>query len=292
MKPTDIKKWGRWRIAWVNTENLDTVSQLLKGGEIDGVGLSQNHGFDGDTGILDTLPSFAGIVIADNEVVDSASLARFRDIRFLTLGERRAAIDFTQFRGLIDLRINWKNDDTLPDSRSSLESLYLMGYKPKTKDLSLLPISPYLRELELVQAGLANLEGVQKQSALTEVQISYCSSLVSVAALTQSLIELVHLEACKRINDLQSLSGCQRLKMLRLADCGKLQSLNFLDECQSLEEFRFVNTKIVDGDMSPLLRLKRVGFIAKRSYTHTPDEVRAIIASRYPDSASPPTPHN
>jgi hypothetical protein len=67
------------------------------------------------------------------------------------------------------------------------------------------------------------------------------------------------------------------LRVLRLNECGEIPSLALLDELPALEEFRFVDTNIADGDLRPVLRLKRVGFLRKKHYSHTPEEVDAII---------------
>jgi len=42
----------------------------------------------------------------------------------------------------------------------------------------------------------------------------------------------------------------------------------------ALESFAFVGTKVLDGDMTPAIRLKYAGFDDKRHYSHTIDEVR------------------
>ena len=63
-----------------------------------------------------------------------------------------------------------------------------------------------------------------------------------------------------------------------MSSCGNLASLAFLNKLLALDEFRFVKMEVLDGDLTPLLRLKSVGFIDKRSYSHTCAEVEAITA--------------
>lgn len=71
-------------------------------------------------------------------------------------------------------------------------------------------------------------------------------------------------------------AGLKNLSVLRFNDCGKIPSLQFIDEMKSLEEFRFVNTLIEDGDLHLLLRLKRVGFLSKKGYSHSPDDFDSV----------------
>ncbi|MBB5036332.1 hypothetical protein [Prosthecobacter dejongeii] len=288
MKTAEIIKWGRWRIAWVSSGNLDEVGKLLRSGEIDGVGLNPHHGFTGDPSFLNELPSFAGIIVTETGSLDCQTLPRFNELRFISLGGMRLrGFDFREFINLVDLRIVWHSGDILPSSGDSLESLYLKGYKPKTKDLNALSSFANLEALELVQAGVTSLDGVQRLARLRQIDVSYCKALVTIAALISTPIEQVHFEACGNIQDIPLLSRCARVRSIKLSSCGKLQSLSFLEESKTIEEFRFVKTEVADGDMSPLLKLKSVGFINKRDYSHTSEQVNEFISRRAANSDHP-----
>ena len=41
-----------------------------------------------------------------------------------------------------------------------------------------------------------------------------------------------------------------------------------------LEDFRFVDTNVIDGDLSPLIRLKYAGFFDKKHYSHTREQIK------------------
>lgn len=277
MNKVEIKNWGRWRIAWISPANVKAVGECLRAREIDGVGLSAHHGFEGDFSLLDDLPPFAGIVAVYADSFDCSALHRYSWVQFLTIdSQKRPKFDFSEFPSLSDLRIDWQSGDTLPPECSPLESLYLRSYKPRSKDLNLLPAYRSLKKLELVQSGIVGLEGIGKLVALHEVDISYCRSLERLAALGQTSLERLHLEACKRIRDFPELTRCARLRSIRMSSCGNLASLAFLNKLLALEEFRFVKMEVLDGDMAPLLRLKSVGFIDKRNYSHSCAEVEAI----------------
>jgi hypothetical protein len=284
MKTAKIINWGRWRIAWASSENLDAVSELLRTGEIDGVGLSPHHGFTGDPSFLNELPSFAGIVMAETGSLDCRILPCLSGFRFISLGGARlCGFDFREFINLVDLRLVWHPSDILPRSGSSLASLYLKGYKPKTRDLNDLPSFVNLEELELVQAGVTSLDGAPALAKLRQIDVSYCKGLVTIAALIGTPVERVHFEACGKIEDIPVLSKCDRIRSIKLSACGNLQSLSFLEESKTIEEFRFVKMEIADGDMSPLLKLNSVGFINKRDYSHTSEQVNEFINRRIAD---------
>lgn len=285
MKQPEIIKWGRWRIAWASSANLDAVAKLLRGGEIDGVGLSPHHGYTGDPALLNDLSSFAGVVFTDAGSLDCHAISRLHELRFITLGGARArGFDFSGLCNLADLRIGWHPGDVLPRGEGALESLYLKGYYPKSKNLTGLPEYENLETLELVQAGVTSLDGVERQKKIRELDVSYCKGLTTIAALVGASVERVHFEACGRIGDIPTLSRCPRIKSIRMSSCGNLQSLGFLRASKTIEEFRFVKMEVADGDMTPLLELESVGFIDKRGYSHTNEQVSAIIAKRMADS--------
>jgi hypothetical protein len=278
MNTAEIIKWGRWRIAWVTRNNCDAVGKLLSAGDVDGVGLSPHHGFDGDTALLSHLPSFAGLVVTEGDTIDYQQIPRFNELKFVSLGGMRSrGFDFSGFVDLVDFRIASHPSDVLPKSEIPLESLYLKGYKPKTKDLRELPAYGCLDRLELVQAGVTSLDGVQRFIRLRDIDVSYCKTLDTISALASTLVERVHFESCGRIADIPVLAKCSRLRSIRLSSCGSLQSLAFLNDSKTIEEFRFVKMEVLDRDMTPLLRLRSVGFINKQGYSHTCEEVKEAI---------------
>lgn len=281
MKQLEIIKWGRWRIAWASALNVDAVASLLNRGDIDGVGLSPYHEYGGDPAFLEKLPAFSGVVVAEANSSRWTEISRLPDLQFLSLGGSRSnGFDFRRFRSLVDLRIGWHKDDILPASFSLLKSLSLYGYAPKTRNLSCLPGFTALEELELVKARITSLEGVERFARIRELDVSYSRDLTSVKALVGTSIERVHFEACPKVMDIPMLNGCPCLKSIRLASSGNLPSLGFLRVSKTIEEFRFVKMEVLDGDMTPLLSLKSVGFSDRRGYSHTSAEIAELIAKR------------
>jgi len=281
MGTAEIIKWGRWRIAWASAQNAEAVSHLLRNGQIGGIGLCSHRGYDGDPAFIRGVATFAGIVITEPTSSDLEAVSKLDQLQFLSLGgPRPAGFDFSRLTRLRDLRMHWHKDDTLPGTHTSLESLYLHGYAPQTKDLRRLPAFSNLRSLELVRAKITELAGIERLSALRELDVSHCKGLQSVADLAGTGIERVHLESCPKIMDIPTLCQCPDIKSIRLSSSGDFESLGFLKASKSLEEFRFVKMKVLDGDMTPLLSLKSVGFTNRRGYSHTNEEINVSIARR------------
>ena len=54
----------------------------------------------------------------------------------------------------------------------------------------------------------------------------------------------------------------------RSTKCGEIPALAFLNKLMELESFSFLGTDIIDGDLTPCLRLKFAGFLDKRHHSH------------------------
>jgi hypothetical protein len=55
-----------------------------------------------------------------------------------------------------------------------------------------------------------------------------------------------------------------------------LESLRFLKKFPNLIDFRFVNTNVLDGDLTPLIEhptIRSVGFLNKRHYNYSDDQI-------------------
>jgi|GEM_PF-502673 len=277
--------WGKWRIAWLTDHNVQEVNELLKTSEIDGIGVSPYSGFSlKNIHLLERLEPIQGLVIPYPEGMDLSVLNDFSTLQFLCLGELRQPLDFRLFHQLRDLRIYWNKEDHLPDGSLVMETFSVHNYKSKKANLVDLPVFERLNTLHLVKANCESLFGIEKFGALSKLELGYCSKLASLANLEGVTLEQIEIEGCKKIVDFSKLRSCPRLSKIVIDGCGSIPSLDFLSECSSLREFRFVNTEIQDGNMMPLVNLERVGFIAKRKYSHTPEEITSLISYRQMNS--------
>lgn len=196
-------------------------------------------------------------------------------------------IDFSAIPSLADLTTDWtkENDDSLLRS-ISLRRLWLRGYKPNSRDLTNLSLLAGLRYLHVVQSPIVSTQGAQEMTKLESVGLSYCPKLSNIEHLASlERLEELELDHCRKIPDLTIVGIFKRLRKLIIFDCGHLNSLRFINEMKELEFFSFVNAKVSDGDMTPLFKLRYAGFISKRNFSHTYEQVRDIIRKHQGDKA-------
>jgi hypothetical protein len=172
----------------------------------------------------------------------------------------------------------------ISEACTSLRLLDLSRYRPKSRDLTGLPALA-VEDLTLVQSPLRTIDGIERFTGLRRLELSYLTRLErigAVAGLAGGRLERLECLKCRKIRDHAAVRAADSLKVLRFNACGDIPSIAFLNEMPNLEEFRFVHTNVLDGDLTPLLRLKAAGFFAKKHYSHKPEEVAAIIGQEGP----------
>jgi hypothetical protein len=134
------------------------------------------------------------------------------------------------------------------------------------------PLTPHLFPLQCPPCtALVNNSG----SCLSKLQ-----HITAIAELANGELETLDCKVCRKIADHDEVRRVPTLIELRFNDCGQIPNIQFLNDLPNLTGFRFVDTNVLDGDLTPCLRLDSVGFFGKKHYSHTPEEVDAIIASR------------
>jgi len=276
-----VKRY-KLRIANLTRDNFEIIKKALDDNEIDGVSVSHYHGFIGtNIEFLQDLPNLRGLILHEREPFDYEVVQTLHSLELLQDGVRQKALNFAQFPRMVNLRIGWHPKDEFPAEMPNLKALYIAGYKPKSKNLVKLPAANKLGRLEFVRGNLETLEGIERYPQLKDIDLAYCTKLRSISALRNTKVEQITLTACKQISDLASLKECPTLRSIRMEGGPTMDSIAFLNDFKSLEDFRFIKTDIIDGDLTPLLRLKSVGFFAKRHFSHTPEQIRKAIGDPF-----------
>jgi protein phosphatase 1 regulatory subunit 7 len=275
---SDIVITGKWKIFPVRSNRIDACLAALASSDANAVAVPEADEFAGNSlTFLKAFPNLQGLAIPYPEKYDLDVIESLQHLRWLTLGKERRSFNFSQFEFLEELSANWKSSDVLPKAEGPLEDLSLWGYAPKSRDLVSLPAYQKLKLLNLVSGSIERLDGIERLGALREAEFDYLRQLRSVAAIGGCGIEILHIEASTKIEDFGSLASCPKLRLFRYANCGSLPSLSVLDNFKALEDFRFVNTNILDGDLTPLLKLKSTAFLNKRHYSHTDKQIAIAI---------------
>ena len=248
------------------------------------VSISRNYGFSGsDLDFLEGYPSIRGVAVSDASKIDIGGLQFLEDsLERLLIGESRQSLSLDRFKNLEEFYGDWHSRLGISSECRRLRILSLSKYKPKSKDLSELAELPALEDLSIIQSPLTSIRGVGRFCKLTRLELSYLSKLESIAGIEElkgGCLEILDSQKCKKISDHAAVRTVPSLRVVKFNDCGEIPTIDFLDELPNLEDFRFVNTTVLDGDLHPLLRLKSAGFFKKKHYSHTPEQVDEILVA-------------
>jgi Leucine-rich repeat (LRR) protein len=211
------------------------------------------------------------IVFPPGVEFNTSPLSGLSELRSLTLSAP-VGLQLSHFKKLTEFSGYWHKDLELSGS-NNIERLDISGYKEKTGDLTTFPDLPFLKHLALTQCSIASLRGISKLPLLISLSVAYSSKLEDldeIGMLTN--LEVLDFQKCPRMKQYGVFRSLKNLRVLRVNSCGEIPSLSFINEMPRLEEFRFVHTNVADGNLTPLLRLERVGFLPKRHYSHKPDQ--------------------
>ncbi|NOT66340.1 MAG: hypothetical protein HOP06_10010 [Methylotenera sp.] len=139
--------------------------------------------------------------------------------------------------------------------------------------------------LELNFANIKSFSGISRLGKIKRLELDYCLKLESDRGLSEikNDIEWLHINTSKKFIPTRELFDLHKLKVLCLNSCGPLENLNFLKDMPNLLDFRFVDTNIINGDLTPLLKhptLVSVGFLDKRHYNIKKNDVDLFFQAK------------
>jgi hypothetical protein len=161
---------------------------------------------------------------------------------------------------------------------------YAMTFYYKYKELAFdaLPKSSKLLYLEMNLANFKDLSGIDRFEKLKRLELHYCTKLVTdfnISALKDTL-EFLHINQSKKYTPTAELFQLKNLKVLCLNACGSVDNLKFLNFFPKLIDFRFVDTNVLDGDLTPILEhptIRTVGFLNKRHYNYSEKQMKSEL---------------
>ncbi len=277
----EIEVWGKYKIIWIDSDRLDKCLEYYKMKNLDGIGISPYSGFKLDNlNFLEKYEEIQGLILVYSQKFDYKPIYKLKNLRFISLDDNSELFDYSLFSELEEIRSEWHKKISLPYKSEKLKSLYFSKFKPKAKLCVQLPEFPNLENLEFVQSTIVSLEGLEKFKKLKKLSVSYCPKLTDISGILELPLEVLEFENCKKIENFEGLSSLKHLKIVKLSNCGKISSLKFIENLKKLEHLSFVDTTIDDGDLNLCLKLKSVGFMNKKHYSHTYEEIKQIIESR------------
>lgn len=178
-----------------------------------------------------------------------------------------------------------------PITNVAASAAYSIVHKFKTKGVGFSELNGVssAKYLEVNFSNITSFLGIAKLGRIKRLELCWCLKLESDSGLSEITdhIEWLHINTSKKFSPKKDLFELRNLKVLCLNACGPLDNLQFLKQMPNLLDFRFVDTKIVDGDLTPILEhpsLVNAGFLDKRHYNLKDSEVEAQLKEKWEKS--------
>jgi hypothetical protein len=264
---------------FIESDRIEACMEYAQKKRLTGIAISPLGGFRlPDLSFLKNFPNIEKLTILHSEMIDISSISTLKQLRYLQIeGKSKQPINLKDFPLLQELSVQWWPKLYFGDLLPSLHTLRLRQYASRTSDLTGLPELPELEDLELVQSSKLTLSGIDRFPRLKRLSVAYFPQLMKLAPLTtfrDGDLEILEFAHCKKLTDHDQVRAIRSLKRLAFNSCGEIPSLRFLNDLPLLESFSFVDTNIADGDLTPCLRLKFVGFSDKRHYSHRNADIK------------------
>lgn len=219
--------------------------------------------------------------------VELDPLARHADtlIEYFCNDDINSIIDCEGYSELQSLNQTWDSRMKFANSYQKLQKIFFDKYCPKNKNLDALPMAPNLKALDLLRSCIKTLDGIDKYGRLERLVIAWGRYLTAVGGLAHCHnLKIFELDGCKNVNDLQeTLCKCSRLERLVLMKVSDLENIQFIERMPNLKWLNLMDTNVIDGDMSYLLRhpsLEYAVFTSKKHFSHTEAQVRAALQAK------------
>lgn len=157
-----------------------------------------------------------------------------------------------------------------------LKSFRALKYKSKNGDFSDLPYLPNLEELMLFYLTASSLKGIERFPHLKNILLYRAHKLESLDDLVSlsDVLKEFELEGKTKIFDYHALGKLRVIKRLFLSNVGDIKDLSFLETLPSLNHFVFMDSNVVDGDLSYCKKVNGwVAFTNKKHYSMTFEEL-------------------
>jgi hypothetical protein len=268
-------EYGR-RAVVTSAWSEEMTDCLLDNGIIE-LELNDGKGWRGsDLLFLAKLPMLESFKIVDFKISSVDPVHLLRELRALEIATYcRTEIRFSSFPRLEECALEWRPKAASLFDSTTLKKLFVNRYDGK--DVASFARLVNLESLAILNAPVENLHRLGALKRLRSLRLADLKRLTSLAGIEGvANLEELEIHTCRSIGSIEEVGSLLRLRNLHLNNDGNIKSLKPLEKLHGLESVLFYeSTNILDGDLSPLLRLEnlsRVSFRNRRHYSHRREE--------------------
>jgi hypothetical protein len=234
-----------------------------------------------DLSFLAKLPNLKAFELFDFHIKVIEPIHSLHELRRLGITTYCSSeIRFSEFPELERSALEWRPKAKSLFECSSLKRLFVNRYRGK--DLSPFGKLVNLKHLSVLTAPIKNLAGLAPLVKLRYLRLGNMRCLSSLTEIEQLVdLELFEIRGCRHFKSIEAIGELGQLTGFDFGDCGDIDTLKPLDRLNDLQVLLFDDdTKILDGDLSPILRQKRLKLLVfrdRRHYSHRRQEICELL---------------
>jgi protein phosphatase 1 regulatory subunit 7 len=235
------------------------------------IGINDLHYKIDNINFLEKCPRVEKVAIISPLIRNFTGLLKLKTLLELTIREHEGGeLDLSKLHNLEFFMGDYNKFLKGLEKATSLKKLSLTKYNPKNKNLQEFIKLSNLDFLQIVQTQISSLKGISNLKNLKQLEIIMAPKLENIDEIEEisESLKVLRFENCKNIKNFSYVKCLKNLESLAFSKCGEIPSIDFIREMPNLKRFIFVDTNIVDGDLSPLIRLEYSGFLDKKHYSH------------------------
>jgi hypothetical protein len=232
---------------------------------------------------LTKCPQIEELSIGSPYITELTALYELENVKHLSLDELNIPLNLKElnsFQKLESLFFEWNKNIQGYDSVPKLKELGIWKYKPKSKNLDELTSLTKLEELTITQGSINSLKGCGLFPNLRKLELNYLRNLEYIDEIEKnaSTLKSIAFDTCSKIKNHDYVSCLKELESLIFSKCGNIENLQFLKLLPKLKHFSFVDSTILDGDLTPCIGIEYVGFLDKKHYNRKFKELNPNFA--------------
>lgn len=271
----------------VQSDRIDACLDFYYSGDFDGIWINRIHGYELDNvDFLESYPDLTHVEIM-SKMSGLRALHSLVDLKYLLISDNQKPLDFSCFTRLESLYAEWSPKFENIEHCRNLKRISLRRYKSQHGNLMELSDLAHLEEVGIVQSSIVSLRGLGELGRLKKLELSHLSKLSLIDEIDRNAesLEFLMFGVCRKIRNHAFVKALRKLRVLAFNDCGEMPSIAFVREMLALKDFRFVNTNVLDGDMTPCIGLENASFFKRRHYSHSPEKITALSAASFSGEA-------
>jgi protein phosphatase 1 regulatory subunit 7 len=209
--------------------------------------------------------------------VDFSAIYYMPNLKELTLSyDYDKKLEFSRLPKLESFWAIWGKKLELK-ANETLRRLTLYHYKKN--DFTELSGLHNLELIELRQSTVKSFKGIEGLQHLNTFDSYALTKLADISVLSdiKDSLKYLILDNCKKMQNIDNIAEkLENVITLHLNNGSDLKDIRFITKMKSLKKFVFLDTNVVDGDMSPLIGLDYAAFTSKKHFSHTFREVERL----------------